>query len=232
VFSSNQTIKEDSLFIVTPAWKTFTEEDGTGFYFELMKMLYEPIGIKIDYQITPWARSVAMISLKQADALVGSYLEQADLFHYPQQAIWRDISSVVFKPSIFKWKGIDSLQNKNIGWIRGYGYDAYFDVPMNVTKLIDNKQAWKLLELNRIDFYIESLTDLKLYMQENTINSNEYEIENVLSKDMYVRFAKTAQGKKFADIFDQRIVELKQNGQLKELYLKWGYSDNYTAFIH
>lgn len=230
-YSNEQSSQDNSLFIVTPSWKTFTEEDGSGFYFELMEMIYEPLGISIHYQITPWPRSVAMVSSKQADALLGSYKEQADQFHYPQHAIWYDISAAVCKSEKFEWQGLDSLSNKNVGWIKDYNYDDFINVPMKINNLIDNKQAWTLLELDRIDYYIDSLTDLKLYMKDNNLNPANYKIENVLSKYMYPRFAKTEKGKTYADMFDQRISELQKNGQLKKLYEKWGYPEYYSALI-
>lgn len=226
---ANEKISEDSLFIVTPAWKTFTENDGTGFYFELMRMIYEPLGIEIRFQITPWARSAAMVSKHQADALLGSYKEEAEQHYYPDNPIWHDISSVVFKRTKFEWNGIKSLQDKNVGWIRAYGYDKYINVTMNISKLINNEQAWKLLELDRIDYYIDSLTDLRLYMKENNVDSKEFRVENIIFKDMFVRFAKTEKGKKFTHIYDKRIVELQKNGELKTLYSKWNYDDYYKA---
>jgi polar amino acid transport system substrate-binding protein len=229
--ASAPTNNHNSLFIVTPSWKNFTEEDGSGFYFELLKKIFEPLGVSIQFQITPWPRSVAMVSLNQADALVGSYKEQVEQFHYPQQPIWIDISAVAFKKTQTNWVGSESLKNKNVGWIRGYGYDAYINVDMNISKLIDNKQAWKLLELDRIDFYLDSLTDLKLYMADNNIDRALFQIENILTKSLYVRFGKTEKGKVFAENFDQGILELQNNGQLKALYLKWGYMDYYQAFI-
>lgn len=102
---------------------------------------------------------------------------------------------------------------------------------MKVKNLIDNKQAWTLLELERIDFYIDSLTDIKLYIKENDIDLRTFSIENILRKDMYVRFTKTAKGKKLANIFDQRLNELQNNGQLEQLYLKWGYADYYPTYL-
>ncbi len=224
-----QKSEKDTLFIVTPAWKTFTEENGEGFYFELMKMIYEPMGISIRFQITPWARSVAMVKLKKADALLGSYIENPDQYYFPKEPIWLDISAAVFKRNNISWQSIDSLHDKKVGWIRGYNYDKYLDVSMQIIKLIDNKQAWTLLELNRIDAYIDSLTDLRLYIEEHTIDLAKYELKNILFKNMYARFAKTDKGKKFADIFDQRIPVLHKTGQLKELYLKWGYEAYYQA---
>jgi polar amino acid transport system substrate-binding protein len=221
-----------TLVIVSPAWKNFTEADGSGFYFELMRLIYEPLDIAIEYKITPWARGLIMLDHQQADAMLGAYLAEPEKYHFPKKPIWLDVSAAVFKRDKFKWRGLASLKNKDVGWIRGYSYDAYIDVEMSKKELIDNRQAWELLRLDRIDFYIDSLTDLTLYMKDQGLSSKRYALETVLVKPMYVKFAHTDKGKRFADIYDQRIVELHQNEQLKQLYIKWAYdTDQYPAFV-
>ena len=115
------------------------------------------------------------------------------------------------------------MTKQNVGWIRGYTYDSYLDVEMNIVKLTDNKQAWELLHLGRIDYYIDSLTDLNLYLKNHQSIKQAFRLEPVLTKKMYIRFAKTAKGKKLADIYDAEIIKLIDKGKLKELYEKWEY---------
>lgn len=225
-----QESQDNSLFIVTPSWKNFTEKDGSGFYFDLMRLVFEPEGIQISHQITPWARCELLVSSKKADALLGSYKEKMQLYNYPNYAIWIDISSVAFKRGKFEWHGTTSLKDKKVAWIRGYRYDSYLDIRLQIYELSDNSQAWQMLELDRIDFYLDSLTDMKLFIKENAIDHDKYEIQNVITKQLYVRFAKTEKGKRLADIYDKRILRLYENGQLERLYLKWGYKDYFKAF--
>jgi polar amino acid transport system substrate-binding protein len=229
--SSDQT-SETELLIVTPVWKTFTEENGSGFYFDLMRLVYEPEGIAISYQITPWARSAILIQNKQADAMLGSYKQQQEVYLYPTKPIWIDHSAVAFKRDKVKWTGTSSLSGKSVGWIRGYEYDSFLDVNMNIQKLINNQQAWKMLSLDRLDFYIDSITDLQIYLKENQLDEKDYALENILIKNMYIRFARTDKGKRFVDIYDQRIIQLQKSGQLKQLYRKWGYDKYYSDFIN
>jgi len=39
--------KNKTLYISTPEWKNWTNKEGTGFYFELAKLIYQPLGYKI-----------------------------------------------------------------------------------------------------------------------------------------------------------------------------------------
>lgn len=223
---------DSSILIVTPVWENFTETDGKGFYFDLIRMIYEPLGISITHQITPWARSELMVRHRQADALLGSYKIDEKHHHYPSQALWLDISAAAFQADTKQWQGVKSLAKQNVGWIRGYRYDNYLDAEMSIFKLIDNKQAWELLRLGRIDYYVNSLTDLNLYVKNNPSKKQSYRFEPVLTKKMYIRFAKTEKGKKLAALYDTEIVKLINEGALKALYEKWGYGAYYTKFIN
>jgi len=219
------------LKLVTPSWKNFTEENGQGFYFDLMRMVYEPMGVSVIYEIAPWVRCEKLVLEDKADALVGSYKEKADLYHYPSKPIWLDISAVAYKKSTIDWSGISSLNRRNVGWIRGYGYDAYIDADMMIHKVNDNKHGWKMLMLNHLDFYIDSLTDLNLYIEDMGIDRNAIATQPLITEKMYIRFSDTQKGKKLADIYDHRIISLIETGQLKTLYEKWGYAELYSKFV-
>jgi polar amino acid transport system substrate-binding protein len=54
-------MKPESITIATPVWKGWTNEDGTGLYFELLKLVYEPVGVSVQYEFVPWARAVVYI---------------------------------------------------------------------------------------------------------------------------------------------------------------------------
>ena len=228
---ANGLINDSKITIVTPEWEHFTESDGSGFYFDLLRLVYEPLGIKIDYKITPWARSKLMLERNQADAMIGSYKEQEELFHYPDHPVWLDIAAAAFKTDQENWAGTNSLSMKKVGWIRGYNYDQYIDVKMDIIELIDNKQAWKLLSLGRIDFYLDSITDIRLHLETDETTKTLYRVESFLTMKMYMRLAKTPKGVALARIYDQEILKHIEGGGLRSLYKKWGYEQLYPDFV-
>ncbi len=222
----------NTINIVNPSWKNFTEVDGTGFYFDLMRTVYEPEGITVNIEIMPWARAELMLVQLKADAMLGAYQEEVRQFTYPDKPLWLDTSSVVFKPSKQKWHGIESMQGKSIGWIRGYDYHKFIDPIMDYVEVLDNHQGWQMLAKDRLDFYMDSSTDLQLYMAEHSLNADEYQIKSVLVKRLFLRLARTKKGRQLAGLYDQRIMDLYRSGKLRDLYLKWGYSSHYQAFEH
>lgn len=220
-----------SIHIVNPVWLNFAEADGSGFYFDLMRGVYQPLGIAVNIDIIPWSRAALLLQKQKADAMLGSYLESPELYHYPSQPVWLDVSAVAFKYDRFAWRGVQTLKDKQVGWIRGYDYHKYLEPAMHFHEVSKNHQGWNMLARDRLDFYMDSITDLRLYMKQHQLSAETYAIEPVLIKPMYVRLAKTEKGKQLADIYDQRIAELARNGHLEKLYKKWGYEDFYANFI-
>lgn len=217
--------------IVNPVWQNFSEEDGSGFYFDLMRRIYEPLGIAVKIEILPWSRAAILLQQKKADAMLGSYKEQPHLYIYPKQPVWLDISAAAFKRDQHNWQGNNTLNNKRVGWIRGYDYHKHIDFKTHYLEFNQNHQGWNMLAMDRLDFYIDSITDLRLYMQQQSLSTETYAIEPVLVKPMYLRLAKTEKGQQLADLYDQRIFDLVQNRMLEQLYKKWGYEHHYPDFV-
>ncbi len=42
-----------TIHVVTPEWEGYTEQDGTGVYFDLVRAVYEPVGVVMTYEIVP-----------------------------------------------------------------------------------------------------------------------------------------------------------------------------------
>ena len=84
-----------TLNIVTPEWTDVTNKDGTGLYFELLHLVYDPAGIQVKCKFVPWARAVEYIDLKLGDAMLGSY-NSVDAF-FPKFPLDTEYTAVVYK---------------------------------------------------------------------------------------------------------------------------------------
>ncbi len=214
----------DTIHIVTPAWDGATNEDGTGLYFEIIKSVYEPVGIRLKHEIFPWKRCVLKIKNHEADGFPGSYYFERegvdDLF--PRYPIDSEITSVVFKNgTVPAWKGQESIAGKDCVWMRGYNYHKYLKVKVDFDEVDDHGKAWKLIDTGRFQFYIDALYDIRDYMEKHGIDATRYQIEPVIQKNLYLRFANTNKSKKLIEIYDAQIPKLVASGRMKELFNKW-----------
>ncbi|MCP4129976.1 MAG: amino acid ABC transporter substrate-binding protein, partial [bacterium] len=129
------------------------------------------------------------------------------------------------KDNIKEWKGPETLNNKTAVWLRGYDCDK--NPHMKKIKLkswleIDShKEAWGMLKKGRMDFYIDALVDINLYIKKNKIDMTPYQIETLWGEKMYMVFAKSERSKKLIEVYDKRVIELFKSGELKKLFKKW-----------
>jgi polar amino acid transport system substrate-binding protein len=216
----NKGMKPESITIATPVWKGWTNEDGTGLYFELLKLVYQPVGVSVQYEFVPWARAEGYIDLKKNDAMLGSY-NTVDAY-FPNYPIDTEYTAVVYKKVLAReWFGEETLRNKTIVWVRGYNYHKYLNVEVSYIDANNSEQGWLMLMADRVEYFMNSLTAINKFLKQNDIDRDDFNIETVLTKNLYLRFAKTKKSKQLIQIFDQRMKELVRLGVLKDLYAKW-----------
>ena len=221
--------KLTSIDVVAQEWTGQTNADGSGLYFELLQKIYTPLGITVNTSIVPFDRAIMMLREKTTDASVGFYSAEdakiAGWYFYitPQHPIdFENVVAIFKKGSVTKWQYPQSLANRKVAWIQGYTYEKNIQADMVYKPVSGHKQAWELLGMGRIDFYLESEVDATASALENGVDLGEYQFETLWINNLYVPFSKTAKGQQLVEIFDHRMAEMRNTGELPKLYKKWG----------
>lgn len=216
--------KITTIHIVTPAWVNQTHEDGTGLFFEMIRKVYEPVGIKMEFEIVPWNRASHMVEKQEADAMF--CVLQDSKFLIPQYPLFVDYTAVLFKKeNIHEWKGLETLQGKTAVWPRGYNYHKQPQmkgIHLEFSEINYSSQGFAMVSSGRVDFYIDALVDVKLYIEEHDIDMTPYQLEVPYGKNTYTGFAQTERSQKLIEIHDSRMRELTDSGELEQLFEKWG----------
>lgn len=212
--------------IVTPEWPGQTNKDGTGLFFDIVRSVYEPAGIKMEYRIVPWKRGEKMLASKKADAMLDvlSYKE-INRGKYPMNVLFMGVAFK--KGKVANWHGPKTIANKKVVWLRGYNHHNHPNlkgIKLNWREVDLRKEAWGLLNKGRVDFYIESLLDMEGDMKKGykRIDMNSFQIEIIWSENTYMGFSKSEKSKKLIEIYDKRIIEVFKSGELEKLFKKWG----------
>ncbi|MCP4349645.1 MAG: transporter substrate-binding domain-containing protein [Desulfobacterales bacterium] len=226
VFS--QTDKITKIRIATPSWEKQTSRDGTGLFFDIIREVYEPVGIKMEYDFVPWKRALKEVRLKKADAMLGVLLDDAKEQNQiiPKYPMVTEYTTVVFKKGkIEKWEGVETLRGMHAIWIRGYNYHTspqLKNLGLKWNEVDTYTGAWNLLARDRVDIYIDALHDIEQYIKVNNIDMNIYRREVLWGENSYIGFSKTERSEKLLKIYDKRIIELFRTNKLKEMHEKWG----------
>ena len=198
---SAQTLKE--INVVSESWPSLTNKDGSGLYFDIVRMVYEPLNIKVKIKIYPYARASMMVDKKLADVWLGSYLDEEDYAIYPKYSFDQDVVTAMYKKEKFpSFKGLEDLRNKNVCWVRGYGYDKYIEVPMLKNERNDRKSILHSLQKDRFDFFLDDKYDMQEAITRLKFDTSGYSFVELLKFNLYPAFRDDAKGKELNAIWN------------------------------
>jgi polar amino acid transport system substrate-binding protein len=122
----------EKLRIVTEPWAPYVYDDnGTmrGLDYETTVIVFQRLGIDVDWQFLPWKRCLAMLDQGQADGALDIFHshERDNVLLYPSEPL-SDVEFVLFyandRPHPFQT--FDDLRGLTIGTSPGYLYGAEF----------------------------------------------------------------------------------------------------------
>ncbi|BBO92811.1 hypothetical protein DSCOOX_59910 [Desulfosarcina ovata subsp. ovata] len=183
----------DEIIIVADEWPPYCGKAGStypGYGVEIAKQVFEAAGHKFKYLNIPWTRAIKETRAGKYNAIIGAYKEEAPDFVFPEEEF--GVSRYAFyskRGSLWTYSGIESLQSKKIGLIKGYSYgqelNAYFEknaqrvqyvsgddpLSMNIRKLLagrfdtliagENVMTYKIKEMGVVGEVINSgVTDI------------------------------------------------------------------------
>lgn len=213
----------DTIHIATPAWEDQTNPDGTGLFFDIVRRVYEPVGIRMTFDIVPWKRAEIWVESGRVDARLAVIRTRPDQL-MPTYPLYVDYTVAIFKEGR-EWQGLASLDGKRCVWPRGYRLDRIAPLDALSLKWVEvdaPKQAWMMLREDRVDFYLDARIDVERYIWKHKPDIGPIRIETLYGKNAYIHFADTDKSRELIAIYDARILALFRSGELEKLFEKWG----------
>ncbi len=221
---------QEKISVASPEWVKFVKKDGTGIYMEIITPIFERNGYEVVLEVTPYARALQVVQEGKKDMMIGTYSRKnldklgfgLKLFtpRYPLNV--EETVAVYKKDKFLNWKGENTLRNQNVLAIRGYGYDKIINVPMKYKEINDHQQAFGMLELGRVDFYVDEYLSMLAYTTENNIDMTSYRVETIKVENLYIAMPDNEHGRKLGAIFDKEIPQQIKSGFISKLYRKAG----------
>jgi polar amino acid transport system substrate-binding protein len=215
-----------TLVVYTEAWAQYTETDGSGFAWDILRAVYKPAGITIEKNFVPFARAVRNVTDGPGDAYLAAYLNGSDGAIFPEMHYDADELQALFPADrADAWQGKRSLETGTVGWIIGYRLGAYMDVDVTTELAKTRAQALRMLKHGRIDYYVDNKYEIGELLKDPPIafDSSRYVRRDTAQIPMYVAFDDSARGRRFRDIWDRRFPKLLENGTIAEIYDTYGF---------
>lgn len=209
--------------VVAPYWEDYTNVDGTGLYWELMKAIYEPIGIKVKARNIPWNRAMKMVArYRTFNAIAGEYLETEEDLLFPNFPIDVEYMSVISLLDTGEFEDYYSLSNRKVGWIKGYDVIPEEDRDFRLKEFRDIDAGMKMLISGKIDFLIDESDEVEKALETSTLTEDDIHWGDLPSgTDVYMGFSNDNLSRELIDIYNQRVTELMRTGEIEAVYKKW-----------
>lgn len=219
-----------TIMLVGEQWKDYTNADGSGVYWDLIKSIYQPAGVKVHFKLYPWVRADRMVIKQRADAIVGDYYyptEDGKTFLYPywHLSVEEPIVMISKKPGRYSTPITADKRPKLIGFIRGYGFEhkTWFKPDFEKYELNDLEHGLKMLAADRLHAVADYASHLSAiahntgFSNKDTYKSTQMEA----GQRLYLKFANTKRARALIEIYDRRVNEMIENGEIEKILRKW-----------
>ncbi|QCI10468.1 amino acid ABC transporter substrate-binding protein [Pseudomonas putida] len=205
--------------LVSEEWLDYTNADGSGVAWDVLRKVFEPAGVKVVTQSAPYSRAIGLVKRGEADAWVGSYKEENDDNLYPR---WHFDMDHIYALGL-AGKPVPTLQTVGqyrLAWVRGYDYGSYLPNVRNFREIQRREGILPMLEHDRVDFYIDAQTEVD-YVLGQASQPERFHRTHIAELPLYLAFARSEQAKALRELFDKRMAELVRSGELKPIFQHW-----------
>ncbi|MBP5969106.1 MULTISPECIES: substrate-binding periplasmic protein [Pseudomonas] len=220
VASAQETASSPSVIhLASEVWEDYTAADGQGLAWDVLRKVFEPVGVKLDIRSEPYTRSVGLAQRAEVDACVGSYHEEFSDLLYPR---WNFDTDHVYALGLASNPAptLETLGSYRLAWVRGYDYQSYLPNVQRFNEVIRRTGILSMLTHNRADYYIDALTEIN-YVLSRARDPSLFRTTHVVELPLYLCFANTPQARMLMALFDRRMDQLVKSGELKPIFEKW-----------
>jgi uncharacterized protein (TIGR02285 family) len=200
------------LTIGVPEWKGYTNADGTGVYFDLLRQTFpdDTFNIKID----SYNRTLANFHKNKLDIIVGVFREDIKQGVFP---LWHlDIEAATtafYDPTKIQLTHLSDLEDLTVSWLRGYKFNNF--IPYVTSPYLVNtlETGFELVTKNRVNVFIDYPYNVPTKYQQTLAS-----LEVMPSRHIYVAFQNNTSGLNLANQYDKMMPLLRDSGVLADVY--------------
>lgn len=209
----------DKVRAASEEWVDYTQADGQGMGWDILRAVFEPEGVKLETRSVPYTRSIGLVQRGEVDVQVGAYRDESEGVLYPK---WHyDVDHIyalglASKPT----PTLATIGNYRLVWMRGYEYNNYLPNIRRFNEIHRSVGILPMLVHERADFYIDASMEIEEVLAKAD-DPKQFKLSPLINLPLYLGFANTENGRVLRELFDQRMEVLVKTGQLKPIFERW-----------
>lgn len=225
MFVSSSMAAEKTITVSCDDWVGFCNKDGSGWYLDILREIYNPHGINIKVKIEPFARGLDAVKSGSADVVLTGYNIPERRKEYVLSTIRIDNEQTIvtfLPPTSYS---PDSFAKSRVAYVRGVAYQSHFAPTMTLIEVTRRTQAIDLLIHKRIDYFLAEMSETLQAINELELKPADFSFARIDVKPLYVMFQKNNQGQELAKQYDEGIVKLYELGRPQALAKQYHIPD-------
>ena len=217
----------------------FADENNelTGFDVEVIKEIDKKLdGYTFDFVATPWDSMFLALESNKIQAIadqVAKTPDREDKFLFTDESYFAAETVIVVKEGRTDIQTLEDLEGKTVGALAGDSYTLLLeehnknvenDIILNYSESGNPSEILQDVQNGRIDAYVNDPI-----MIHSVINKFDLDLEvvgqSIINDNMGIVFKDNKQGEELKALIDPVLKQLKEDGTLSELSIKWTDGD-------
>lgn len=199
------------LIVASSQWSGFTEADGRGVYFEVLRQALRTQGVEFKVQVSNWKRARFAFEHQRADVLVCDYASEHTNGVYPKW--YFDMDPAVFVFSRQPIQSLVELKGQTVGWVLGYKFAHLVPSDIQLVEVDSHADGFRMLQAGRLQAVVSYQKHVPSDWQ-----GQLFQRQVQAPRAVYPVFQNTVAGRELARLFDLGMQQLQQEGRLQTLY--------------
>lgn len=215
--SEDGVLSDKEVRMVGVAWGGYWKADGTGYYPELLREIYEAEGYTVSLRVVPWGRARALLLSGAADVLMGEWDGAKDraLYLYSEDPLHSEtIICLALRSAALRCGDAYQQVGRRIAWVNDMDFQDGLPNPVRaeVIEVPNSEVGLRMLGRHRIDGFMHYPRALMEDLDRLDAIEEPVSVSERLDIPVYALFNRSQRGNTLKTIFDQRFAVLKSSG--------------------
>jgi polar amino acid transport system substrate-binding protein len=213
-----------AISVVAPDWEGFTSPNGEGLYWDILRAIFEPEGIKVKTYTAPWNRAMKMVTkYRTYMAIPGEYKDSEENLIFPNYPLEKEkLVTVTLKSAGHNLATLEALSGLKVTWKKGYDVLDVDETGITLDEFRDISEGLQKITSKKVDALIDEPDEVESGITNGAFNASDFTIipfsEN---KYVYLGLHPGVISERLIEIYDRRTEALVKNGELIKIYKKW-----------
>lgn len=178
-----------------PAWEGYTNADGSGLYWDLLKQVYAPYGLDVKFINMPWNRANKLMTAGSMVDGVPGEIPGVEGKLYAQLPIDIEYHGVMHAAKT-PFSGRASLTGKRVGWRHSYNLIPAEQRDFTLVECVRPERCTEQVQNGELDFFLDEPDELEKQRSEAHLPADAYPIAQLPpGKESFMTFADSASGR-------------------------------------